>query len=102
MSVDNGIYILYTDNMDFDGPSYRVVHAQGIDSIYGKFNEETCKYDGDPEMLKEYFGNAKVFYTLDEAHNYAEELEDKIGYLEDGVCLINEFARYGYLFDEKD
>ena len=99
MSADNGIYILYTDSMDFDGPKYRVVHTQAIDSIYGKFNEETCKYEGDPEMIKHYFKDAKIFHTLNEAMDYAEELENDIGYTEDGICVINEFAHYGQIFD---
>ena len=96
MSADNGIYVLFTETEK--GPEYRVTHAQGIDSIYGKFNEESFKYEGNSELLKEYFSEAEVFYTIDEALNYAEDLERNIGYTEDGVCVINEFKEYGHLF----
>ena len=98
MSADNGIYLLFTESEKRD-PQYRVAHCQGIDSIYGEFDKETCSYKGDPEMIKEYFSKAKVFLHMNEALDYAEELEEKIGYLEDGICVINEFRKYGYLFD---
>ena len=68
MSADNGVYILYTDNMDFDGPSYRVVHAQGIDSIYGKFNEETCNWEPPvsiPDKIKSWVWDESVTNWVD-------------------------------------
>lgn len=96
MSADNGIYVLYTESDK--GPEYRVAYAQAIDSIYGKFNEETFRYEGDLIRIQDTFGSANVFYTIDEALNYAEELEQEYNYLEDGVCVINEFKDYGHLF----
>jgi hypothetical protein len=97
MSADNGIYVLYTDSLEY-GPEYRVVHAQAIANIYGQWNEETGRYDGDSVAIKDYFGTAPVFYTLDEAMDYAEQQENDIGYTEDGICLINEFKEHGNIF----
>lgn len=98
MSADNGIYVLFTDS-EKNGPSYRVSHLQAIDNIYGNFSELTCRYEGDPEIINDYFGGAKVFHTLNEALDYAEEIEAKVGPTEDGICVINEFAHHGYIFD---
>ena len=96
MSADNGIYVLYTESAK--GPEYRVAYAQAIDSIYGKFNEETFRYDGNLISIQDTFKSANVFYSLNEALDYAEELEQKYNYLEDGICVINEFKDYGHLF----
>ena len=40
-----------------------------------------------------------MFHTLNEALDYAEEIENKVGPTEDGICVINEFAHHGYIFD---
>ena len=98
MSADNGIYVLFTDS-EKNGPQYRVAHLQAIDNIYGNFSEEKCKYEGKPEVINDYFGGAKTFHTLNEALDYAEELENDIGYTEDGICVINDFAHHGWIFD---
>ena len=98
MSADNGIYVLFTDS-EKDGPAYRVAHLQAIDNIYGKFSEKECKYEGNAEIINDYFGGARKFHTLNEALDYAEELENTVGYTEDGICVINEFAHHGYIFD---
>jgi hypothetical protein len=86
MSADNGVYILETV-----GPEYRVVHAQGIDNIYGKFNDDTYHWDGDDEMIREYFGTAPVFQNLEEALDKASDIAYDIDYLEYGICVINDF-----------
>ena len=96
MSADNGIYVLYTEGAK--GPEYRVTYAQGIDSIYGKFNEDTFKWEGDEELMLEIFQGADVYYNLNEALDHAEEMEQEHSYLEDGICVINEFKDYGHLF----
>ena len=96
MSADNGIYVLFTESKK--GPEYRVAYAQAIDSIYGKFNEQTFRYEGDLTAIQDTFGEAPVFHTINEALDYAEELEHNYSYLEDGVCVINEFKDYGHLF----
>lgn len=98
MSADNGIYVLFTES-EKNGPSYRVSHLRAIDNIYGKFSTEKGCYEGDPEIINDYFGGSQVFYTLNEALDYAEEVEAKVGPTEDGICVINEFAHHGYIFD---
>ena len=97
MSADNGIYVLYTESKK--GPEYRVVYAHAIDSIYGKFNDETFRYDGNLEAIQNTFQDAAVFYTIHEALDYAENMEHEYDYLEDGVCVINEFKDYGHIFN---
>lgn len=86
MSADNGIYVLQTY-----GPEFRVAYAQAVDNIFGKFNDETLHWDGNVEMMKRYFGNSKVYSNLEEALDVAEEMSYDYEYLEDGVCVINEF-----------
>ena len=96
MSADNGIYVLYTESDR--GPEYRVVHTQAIGNIYGEWNEETGRYDGDPVAIKEYFGAAPVFYSLNEALDHAELEDSDQGVTEDGICVINEFKDHGHIF----
>lgn len=86
MSADNGVYILQTF-----GPEFRVKYCQGIDNIYGKFDDETLHWEGDDEMIKEYFGDAPVFLNLEEALDKAEELSYTYDYLEYGICVISDF-----------
>ena len=97
ISADNGIYVLYTESEK--GPEYRVAYAQSIGNIYGKWNDETARYDGDPVAIKEYFGGAPVFYTLNEAMDFAELEDSDQGVTEDGICVINEFKDYGHIFE---
>jgi hypothetical protein len=68
-----------------------VAYAQAVDNIFGKFNDETLHWDGNVEMMKRYFGNSKVYSNLEEALDVAEEMSYDYEYLEDGVCVINEF-----------
>ena len=96
MSSDNGIYVLFTESKK--GPEYRVAYAHAIDTIYGKFNEETFRYEGNDESMKNTFGEAPVFYSLNEALDHAENMEQEYDYLEDGICVINEFKDHGHIF----
>ena len=96
MSADNGIYILFTDPEK--GPEYRVAYAHSIANIYGSWNDESAKYEGNLESIKETFAESQVFYTLNEALDYADSLQYDIGDTEDGICVINEFKDYGYIF----
>lgn len=91
ISADNGIYVLHTK-----GPEFRVAYAQGIDSVYGKINDETDKWEGNGEMMRLYFGNSVVHTDIDEAMNEAEDLSTRYDYLEDGVCLIPNFANKNF------
>ena len=96
MSADNGIYVLYTESDR--GPEYRVKFATAIANIYGEWNAETARYDGNADAIKEYFGTAPVFYSLDEALDFAEMEDSDQGVTEDGICVINEFKDYGHIF----
>ena len=98
MSADNGVYVLLTESDK--GPEYRVAYTQAIDSIYGKFNEETFRYDGDDKFLISTFGESEVFYTLNEALDKAEEIAQDYDYLEDGIAVISDFQDRGFLFAE--
>lgn len=82
MSADDGIYILQSK----DG--FRVIWAQAIENIYklgfgGEF---------DTEYLKEYFGKAEVFPTVDaaleEARRIHGEKVGRFGYVEYGIRFI--------------
>ena len=98
MSADNGVYVLYTESEK--GPEYRVSYAHAIDNIYGKFNEDLQKYEGNIKSIKETFSHAPVFYTLNEALDKAEEISYDYEYLEDGIAVISEFSDYVYLFKQ--
>lgn len=86
MSADNGIFILQTY-----GPEYRVVHAQAIENVYGKFDETTNHWKGDPETLLSYFGKSKVFTDVVEAYDYAENMSKDYEFLEYGISLIRDW-----------
>jgi len=81
MSADNGIYILQS----LDG--FRVIYASAIDNIYG-----IKRHEFDPEYLKQYFGEAPVLESRDEAWEEARlmysELTSNGGYLEYGINII--------------
>ena len=89
MSMDNGIYVLLTETED--GPQYRVSYATAIDNIYGEWNADRAKYVGDLTSIVSTFSESEVFYTLNEALDKAEEIENDIGYTEDGICVISDF-----------
>lgn len=86
MSADNGIFVLKTK-----GPEFRVAYAQNIDSIYGKFNDETLHWDGDKEAIRQMFAGSTVFEEEFNALDYANGLAYDYEYLEYGVCLIKDF-----------
>lgn len=96
MSADNGIYVLLTETDK--GPEYRVVHTSAIDNIYGKWNTETAKYEGDLTAIVSTFSDSEVFYTLNEALDKAEEIENTVGDTEDGICVISDFKDYSHIF----
>lgn len=96
MSADNGIYVLYTESEK--GPEYRVTYAQAIDNIYGRYNDDLGRYEGDVTAIKSTFGDSPVFYSLNEAIDKAEEISYDYEYLEDGICVINEFKDHGHIF----
>lgn len=91
MSADNGIYILQTY-----GPEWRVAHQQNIEEIYGNFSDDTYKWEGDPEEMFRYFGEAPVFLSLEEALDFAEEMVYDYDYLEYGICVISDFKEMDF------
>ncbi len=96
MSNDNGIYVLLTETEK--GPEYRVAYAHAIGNIYGSWDAEKALYEGNLSAIKGTFGESQVFHTLNEALDFAESLEYDVGETEDGICVINEFKHYGYIF----
>jgi hypothetical protein len=91
MSADNGVYILQTE-----GPEFRVAHHQGIDNIYGNFSDETYKWQGNPEMMLEYFQDAPMFSNLEEALDKAADIAYNYEYLEYGICVITDFKDWNF------
>lgn len=96
MSSDNGIYIFLTETEK--GPEYRVAHSHAIDNIYGEWNADRAKYEGDINAIVTTFGESDVFYTLNEALDMAEAIEHDVGYTEDGICVISDFKDYSHIF----
>jgi|GEM_PF-2402983 len=78
MSSDNGIYILETK-----GTEYRVAHCLGIDNVY---NEQG---NFDHNVLYIYFKDSKVYKTVEEAFERAEEISREISFTEYGVCKLS-------------
>ena len=91
MSADNGIYILQTEGQEF-----RVGYHQAIDNIYGNFSDDSLRWQGDPEMIYDYFQFDKMFSSLEEALDYAEDLSYNYEYLEDGICVITDFKDWNF------
>ena len=96
MSSDNGIYILLTETDK--GPEYRVTYAFSIDNIYGEWDVERAKYKGDLTAIASTFSECEVYHTLNEALDKAEEIEQDMGYTEDGICEISDFKDYSHIF----
>ena len=91
MSADNGIYILVSK-----GPEYRVAHHQNIEEIYGEFSDESFQWQGDPNAMLEYFQDAPMFSTLEEALDFASDLSYNYEYLEYGICVISDFNDWDF------
>lgn len=91
MSADNGIYILQTK-----GPEYRVAHHQNIEEIYGEFSDVSYQWQGNPQSIWEYFHDAKLFLTLEEALDFAADMSYHYDFLEYGICVITEFCEWDF------
>ena len=91
MSSDNGIYILQTA-----GPEFRVAYQHNIGNIYGEFSDESYQWQGDPNAMMEYFGNAVMVSTLEEALDRARSMVYDYAYLEDGICVISDFKNWDF------
>jgi len=91
MSADNGVYILQTA-----GPEFRVAYQQNIDDIYGNFSDDTLQWQGDLEMILEYFQNAPMFSDLESALDKAADIAYNYEYLEYGICVIRDFKDWDF------
>jgi indole-3-glycerol phosphate synthase len=91
MSADNGVYILQTA-----GPEFRVAYQQTIDNIYGNFSDDTFQWQGDPEVILEYFQNAPIFSDLESALDKAADIAYNYEYLEYGICVITDFKDWDF------
>jgi hypothetical protein len=91
MSADDGIYVLQTY-----GPEYRIIHAQAIDNIYSEYIVESHTWTPDVDAIVNHFGKSKVYKTLDEAWDFALQMEEDVGYCEYGLCLIRDFREYDF------
>jgi hypothetical protein len=47
-------------------------------------------------MILSYFHADKMFYTLEEALDYAETLSYTYDHLEDGICVITNFKDWNF------
>lgn len=94
--MDNGIYVLLTETDA--GPEYRVAFANAIDNIYGQWNADRAKYEGDLSAILSTFSESEVFFSLNEALDRAEEIENDVGNTEDGICVISDFKDYSHIF----
>lgn len=87
MSADNGIYIL--ESPGENGDEYRVISATAIENITYEPNRQGFNI----EMLRNYFGRAKVFGNMVEATDeawrlYNEIMEGPIPVIEYGISKI--------------
>lgn len=88
MSADNGIYILEHKE------GFRVTHAQCIENLnwWPVTVEGIQTWEERPEMnpkeIKRYFGQSKLYKTLDDAFKKAEELSKEHWYTEYGICFV--------------
>ena len=97
MSADDGTYILQTY-----GPEYRLVYANAIDNIYGKYDDENHNWFPNVKGIIDYFGKSDVYNTIEEAWDAAYALDEKNGWSELGTCLISEFSEYHFSdFEER-
>ena len=74
----------------------RHAHQQNIDDIYGNFSDDSFRWQGDPETMFSYFGDAPMFSNLEEALDKAEELSYNYEYLEYGICVISDFKDWDF------
>ncbi len=82
MSADNTIVILSTPTTGI-GFEYRVAHVQNAEELYN------IDQGYHADFVTSYFNKAKCFDDIDAAEDYAFDLEDKVGYVEYGVEIVN-------------
>jgi hypothetical protein len=89
MSADNCIAIaLFPDG-------FRVAHAQAIENL-DYFPKETLERK---QVLKDYFGDSKVYPTKEEVLKRADEIyqemeKEDFFILEYGICFVGEYEEF--------
>ena len=81
MSADNSILVAKFNNQ------YRVAHVSAADNL----SYDCDSYDGEYnyDEVYRYFKSAKRFYFEDAAYDYAHELEEHYGYVENGISQLD-------------
>ena len=96
MSADNGIYILVSPIPNSMRKEYRVSYAQAIDSLYYFPKDNVLNAAMEVYM----FHKAPIFFTEEEAVDYAYFLSKKCGYLEYGFGIMlerkNPYPKMGF------
>lgn len=108
MSADNCIAILKTTDsfkkisenewvrFDDSKPSvvYRVCHIQGMDQLFDYENEQLHNLGW---AIAQWFPDDRttVFYSEDEAWDYAIKISEKYTFLEYGICIID-MTKYNF------
>lgn len=93
---DNGIFILETLGSN-QKPEYRVTYANSaIEKIFGDFDKDGDSWKGDPQAIREFFGNIPHFIDKDTAVNAAMMLIQKANIVESdemefGIVNITDF-----------
>jgi len=88
MSADNGIYVVKFPE------GYRISHAQAIENIdcYPVGSDERNK------VLKDYFGESKLFDTIESAMAEASSMKRTMEvdglYLEYGICYLGVYESF--------
>ena len=94
MSADNGVYIGVFPIKDSDQKEYRVIHAQAIENVMEKYEDDINDEYRDSTIFN-YFKLANKIHTdkteaLNEACEiYEEIMNDDFGICEYGISFIN-------------
>jgi hypothetical protein len=85
MSHDNSIFILQT----LDGFRTAVCHAP---VNLWRWNEKRGGWDIDTNSLEMTFGNGPKYDSYEDAMASANQMHDRLGYVEYGICVVREFS----------
>ena len=65
-------------------------------NIYGTYIPESGKFVPNSKSIVESFASSKVFTNLEEAWDFALDMDSQVEYSEYGTCLITEFETYAF------
>lgn len=89
MSADNSIVILQCKD------SFRVEHLQAIDNKNWHYNSKINNWEErdycNDFIVYNWFKSSPQFDSQEKAINYAMSLNDSIGYVEYGICFIDDW-----------